>query len=123
MVGKAAVIPVNFNPPPMRRDDEQVQGSSSTPTIPTPGAADSADAAVARAGPGRLTAAQVTEQVDAWLVANGALVRINDAAMDHGLIRAFNNRTFDPAKAAADGGACATKTTAASSACWPMAKT
>ncbi len=49
--------------------------------------------------PNRLTAAQVAEQVDGFLVANGALLRINDAGMDHGLIRAFNNRTFDEKKA------------------------
>ena len=33
------------------------------------------------------------------LVAAGALVRLNDAGRDHGQIRAFNNRTFDLAKA------------------------
>ena len=33
------------------------------------------------------------------LVAAGALVRVNDAGRDHGQIRAFNNRTFDLAKA------------------------
>jgi len=33
------------------------------------------------------------EMVDAWLVANGALVRVNDAAREHGQIRAFQNRT------------------------------
>jgi len=37
--------------------------------------------------------------VDAWLLANGALVRINDAAREHGQIRAFQNRTYDVAKA------------------------
>ena len=37
--------------------------------------------------------------MDAWLVANKALLRINDAAREHGQIRAFNNRTFDLAKA------------------------
>ena len=35
---------------------------------------------------------------DAWLKANGALMRVNDAGMQHGLIRAFQNRTYDPAK-------------------------
>jgi Iap family predicted aminopeptidase len=29
------------------------------------------------------------------LVENNAAVRVNDAAMDHGMVRAFNNRTFD----------------------------
>ena len=49
--------------------------------------------------PGRLTATAVAEQIDAMLVSAGAQVRINDAGRDHGQIRAFNNRTFDVAKA------------------------
>jgi Zn-dependent M28 family amino/carboxypeptidase len=32
-------------------------------------------------------------------MANGALMRINDAGRDHGQIRAFQNRTYDPSKA------------------------
>jgi Zn-dependent M28 family amino/carboxypeptidase len=46
-----------------------------------------------------LTGNQVDEQLNAFLVASGALVRINDAGRDHGQIRAFNNRTFDETKA------------------------
>src|SRR6185312_15080977 len=49
--------------------------------------------------PNRLTAAQVNLMVDQWLKDSGALVRINDAAMDHGLIRAFQNRSYDVNKA------------------------
>ena len=97
MVGKAAVIPVNFEPAPLRRDDEQVR-QSYDPNNPNAGRG------FGRGGrgtpdPSRLTAAQVAEQVDGFLVANGALMRVNDAGMDHGLIRAFNNRTFDEKKA------------------------
>ena len=49
--------------------------------------------------PGRLTQRQVNEQVDAFLVANKARVRINDGGRDHGQIRAFNNPSFDGATA------------------------
>ena len=42
---------------------------------------------------------QVAEQLDQFLVAAGAVGRINDAGREHGQIRAFNNRTFDVAKA------------------------
>jgi carboxypeptidase Q len=49
--------------------------------------------------PGQLTANQLAEQVDAFLVANGALVRLNDAGREHGQIRAFQNRTYDTSKA------------------------
>jgi carboxypeptidase Q len=46
-----------------------------------------------------LTANQVNEQLDQFLVAAGAVARVNDAGREHGQIRAFNNRTFDVAKA------------------------
>ena len=98
MIDKAASIPVNFSPPAKRRPDDQVktQFSPNNPdtgrggrgpgrTPPTP-------------DPDRLTNNQVTEMVDAWLLANGALMRINDAGMEHGLIRAFQNRTYDSSK-------------------------
>lgn len=99
LVGKAAVLPVNFNPPALRRDDAQVRASYD-PANPNAGFGGRGG----RGGrgtpdPNRPTAAQVAEQVDAFLVANGALMRLNDAGMDHGLIRAFNNRTYDETKA------------------------
>jgi Zn-dependent M28 family amino/carboxypeptidase len=45
-----------------------------------------------------LSGLQIAEQLDKFLVSNGALVRINDAGREHGQIRAFNNRTFDVTK-------------------------
>lgn len=42
---------------------------------------------------------QIQEQLNQFLVASGALVRINDAGRDHGQIRAFSNATYDVAKA------------------------
>ena len=45
------------------------------------------------------TQAQLNTQVDERLVDNKAVLLINDAAREHGQIRAFNNRTFDLAKA------------------------
>ena len=53
----------------------------------------------AAADPKLLTARQIGEQLDQFLVSAGALARVNDAGRDHGQIRAFNNRTFDVAKA------------------------
>jgi carboxypeptidase Q len=98
MVGKAALVPVNFQPPALRRDDEQVR-QSYDPNNPNAGRGfGRGGAGRGTPDPSRLTAAQVAEQVDMFLVTNGALLRINDAAMDHGLIRAFNNRTFDEKK-------------------------
>ena len=98
LVNKAAVIPVNFTPPALRRDDDQVR-QSYDPNNPNAGQFGRGGRGAAENDPSRLTAAQVNEQVDAFLVANGAVARVNDAAMDHGLIRAFNNRTFDESKA------------------------
>ena len=99
MVGKAALVPVNFEPAPLRRDDEQVR-QSYDPNNPNAGRGfGRGGAGRGPADPNRLTAQQVAEQVDQFLVSNSAVMRINDAAMDHGLIRAFNNRTFDEAKA------------------------
>ena len=46
-----------------------------------------------------VTPAQVAEQLDQFLVSAGAVGRINGAGREHGQIRAFNNRTFDVAKA------------------------
>lgn len=101
LVGKHAFVPVNLNPPAKRMTDEQAEqrydpnarpqqspGPSPSPTpTPVPGA------------PTPLTARQIDEQLDAFLKANGALVRVNDAGREHGQIRAFNNRTFDVNKA------------------------
>jgi hypothetical protein len=48
--------------------------------------------------PNALTPAQLNEQIDKFLLDNGALVRINESQLDRGLVRAFNNRTFDITK-------------------------
>ncbi|HEU4416079.1 MAG TPA: M20/M25/M40 family metallo-hydrolase, partial [Candidatus Angelobacter sp.] len=48
--------------------------------------------------PGTLTGQQINQQIDEFLLANGAMLRANDARMGNGRIRAFNNRTFDIAK-------------------------
>jgi Zn-dependent M28 family amino/carboxypeptidase len=46
-----------------------------------------------------LTNNQLQEQLNQFLLSNGALVRVNDAGRDHGQIRAFNNPAYDVAKA------------------------
>ncbi|WP_321478314.1 M20/M25/M40 family metallo-hydrolase [uncultured Paludibaculum sp.] len=90
-VGKAAVVPVSFEPLNKRMDEEAIkrrlsgQGGPGRPPAAKP-------------EPGKLTAAQINTQIDAWLVANGAPVRVNDAGMAHGMVRAFNNRTYDLTK-------------------------
>lgn len=91
LVGKPTPVPVNFNPPSKRQNDEDLRqrfdpNAKPTPTptptpVPTPTQL--------------LNAIQVNEQVDKFLLENRALVRVNDAGREGGQIRAFNNRTFD----------------------------
>ncbi len=102
MVGKQAVIPVNFNPQAKRIDDAQAKArySGAAPAGPPPGVPrQQPEPQQQQPGqPKKLNAREVGEKVDAFLVASGATLRINDAAMEQRRIRAFNNRTFDPAK-------------------------
>lgn len=95
LIGKPASISVTLNPPPKRTSDEQAQqryGPNARPfTFPTP----SPTPTPAPNAPRPLSNRQVEAQLDAFLKASGALVRVNDAGREFRQIRAFNNRTFD----------------------------
>ncbi|MFZ0212473.1 MAG: M20/M25/M40 family metallo-hydrolase [Candidatus Acidiferrales bacterium] len=89
-VGKHVEVPEDMNPAPMRRpEDEWKSRFSSTnprpfrfpqqPSLPE----------------GELSRAEVSRQVDQFLVDNGALVRVNDAGRAHGVIVAQQNSTYD----------------------------
>jgi len=100
LVGKAAVIPVNFDPAPKRRSDEQVKAQYDGSGGGGRGGRGGGGGR-GRGGetdPNRLTAVQVAEQADAMLIANGALLRINDAARGEGIIVAQAHRAYDIAK-------------------------
>jgi carboxypeptidase Q len=99
-VGRHQSIPVNFDPPAKRRDDQQTRNSYDPNAANTGrgGRGGGGGGQQQPQGPPRLTAAQVGTQLDAFLLENGAAVRVNDAGREHGQIRAFNNRTFDTAK-------------------------
>ena len=99
LVGRHTMVPVTFTKSPLRRDDESLRRQYQADGGPAPAGRQGRGNAPASTDPAPLTATQVGEQIDAMLVAAGALVRVNDAARDHGQIRAFNNRTFDLAKA------------------------
>ncbi|HTG86895.1 MAG TPA: M20/M25/M40 family metallo-hydrolase [Pyrinomonadaceae bacterium] len=98
LIGKPTVIPVNLTPPAKRLSDEQAAqryGQAARPfAFPTP----SPTPTPAPNAPRPLTGRQVDEQLDAFLKANGALVRVNDAGREFRQIRAFNNRSFDLSK-------------------------
>ncbi len=94
LVGVPQRVLVTFNPPALRREDadvlQQLNAAPAQPPRP-PG--------TPRQGPQPLTNSQLQEQLNQFLLANGALARINDAGRDHGQIRAFQNATYDVAKA------------------------
>jgi carboxypeptidase Q len=100
LAGKFTAVPVDLNPPAKRMTDEQAEqrygpnarpGAGFPQASPTPTPAPNA--------PRPLTGRQIDEQLDAFLKANGALIRVNDAAFAFRRIRAFNNRTYDVTKA------------------------
>ena len=92
LAGRSVPMPVNLNPPSKRRDDAQVRAQFD------PDRADGAQGR-GRGGPQEpappMSAADISRQVDDFLVASGALLRINDAHREHGQIIAFDNRTYD----------------------------
>jgi hypothetical protein len=92
MIGKAAVIPVDFNAPQKRLPDDPTGGGR--------GRGNFGGGGRGRGGEtnGRLTARQVADAIDAMLVANGALVRMNDAARGQGIIVAQQHPAYDPSK-------------------------
>ena len=100
LVGKSAVIPVNITPPPKRISDEDIKKRFEASAAPqtAPQRENRAPTPTVAPREGALTGAQISEQLEKFLVDNKAAVRINDAAREHGQIRAFNNRTYDLTK-------------------------
>ena len=96
-IGKAALVPVNFDPPAKRRPDDQVK-TQYNPVNPTPGPGRGA-APTPPADPARYTVIEANAKVDEMLVAGGAAVRINDAGRADGIIVAQQHRGYDPATA------------------------
>jgi carboxypeptidase Q len=99
LVGAVTSVPVTFSKAPLRRDADDL-AAQFDPVNPRPPQFGGPNAGgPPPADPTRLTPRAVSEQIDAFLLANGAKIRVNDAGRDHGQIRAFNNTTFDGAKA------------------------
>jgi carboxypeptidase Q len=96
LIGRHQMVPVALYPPNKQLDTAEAR-SRFDPVNPAP--SPFANFTPPTPTPGRLTAAQLAEQLDKFLVDNGAVARFNDAGREHGQIRAFNNRTFDVAKA------------------------
>ena len=100
LVGAHQNVPVTFNDMPERYDDSEVLQMINAAPARSGGPAQQAAAQNALPPERRpLTNAQITAQLYEFLQSNGALVRVNDAGRDHGMIRAFANNTYDPGKA------------------------
>ncbi len=101
LFGRHTATPVNFNPPPKRLDDASARArfSGNGPAGPPGGPRRTPEPQQQPGQPKKLTIREVDERVDAFLVANGAAVRVNDSGMEQRRIRAFNNRTFEVTKA------------------------
>ncbi len=98
LVGAPQIVPVSITPGPKRLDDKQVNERFAPAATPQPSGPPRPTPTPTPAGPKKLTPREVGEQVDKFLLDNGALVRVNDAGREHGQIRAFNNRSFDVTK-------------------------
>jgi carboxypeptidase Q len=98
LVGKAEVVPVVLEPA-ARRMDDKLAAERFDPKNPNAGQFGPRNAAQQTPDPpGTLKPAEINTQIDEFLLANGAVMRANDARMGNGRIRAFQNRTYDPAK-------------------------
>jgi hypothetical protein len=101
LVGQPARVPVVINPPAKRRDDAEVRAQFD-PTSPAPaGRGGPPQAPQGPPGPpdkSLLANNVVNEEFGQFLVAAGAVARINDAGREHGQIRAFSNGTYDVTK-------------------------
>jgi carboxypeptidase Q len=98
LVGKAEIVPVVLEPTPRRMDDKAA-AERFDPKNPNAGQFGPRNAAQQTPDPpGTLKPAEINTQIDEFLLANGAVMRANDARMGNGRIRAFQNRTYDPAK-------------------------
>ena len=96
LVGRQTFVPVTIDPPRRRVDDTQLkQRYDPNSQNPNQGPPFTRGGPQQQLPPGTLNARQIGERLDAFLLENGALIRIDDGGREHGQIRAFNNRTFD----------------------------
>ncbi len=104
LVGKPAFVPVNFQAEATRLSDVDAKCRYSPDAATDPdcqgrgrGGQRGGGGAPQPAGD-RLTARQVNTQIDDFLVANKAALRVDDAGRWNGIVTAPNNRTYDETK-------------------------
>jgi carboxypeptidase Q len=89
-VGRHVEVAEEMNPAPMRRPEDEWKSRFDAKN-PSPFRFPEQP----KLPEGQLTRAEVSRQVDQFLVDNGALVRVNDAGRAHGIIIAQQNGTYD----------------------------
>jgi carboxypeptidase Q len=94
LTGPHVEIPITFSPAAKRREESDLRTQYDPNNPPPERPAQPADDSKI------LAPRAIDERIDAFLAANGALVRIQDSAREHGQIRVFANRTYNAAKAA-----------------------
>lgn len=90
LASRAVTVPVTLTPRPTRQDDDRLRAlydPAAPPVVPAP--------APPRTAAPPMTSGQISRRVDEFLVARGALLRVNDAGRELGQIIAFNNPTYD----------------------------
>lgn len=97
LVGSPRPIPVLLTRYAPRLDEAELQKRFDPAQPPAPSRLPMDRRAPKRTG--ALRAAEVDRRIDTFLVAQGALARVNDAGLRNGQIRAFNNRTWDISQA------------------------
>lgn len=102
LVGDYQMVPVNFDPPALRRSDTQWNCTLGVLAADSPecqafgrGRGNFRRRTPPKPDPTKLTSRQISAQLDAFLLKNGVKVRINDAHKAHGVIVAYNNPSYD----------------------------
>jgi carboxypeptidase Q len=99
LVGRSRSIPVTIDPPAKRTPDDVVRGRyNAAPGERRQGRGGRGRGNTPAPREGALTTNEVNQRINEFLIANKARLRINDAAREHGQIRAFQNNTYDIAK-------------------------
>ena len=99
LVGRSRPVPVNLEPPAKRTPDDVARGRYNAPAgggRDGRGGRGRGDTPAPREG--AMTANDVNLRINEFLLDNKVKLRINDAAREHGQIRAFQNNTYDIAK-------------------------
>jgi carboxypeptidase Q len=99
LVGRSRPVPVNLDPPAKRTADDVVRGRyNGTPGGGRDGRGGRGRGDTPPPREGAMPTSDVNLRVSEFLLTNKVKLRINDAAREHGQIRAFQNNTYDIAK-------------------------